>query len=96
MSHVEAFWVMHLLSVYSFFPAFESFGGDNVATLNYGQAVTSVVGLTSALEGGVDGDRRDPSFLATLTCSKLRIPSRPHRAIIVLSSSQGEPVSSVT
>jgi hypothetical protein len=26
-----------------------------------------------------------PSFFATLTCSKLRMPSRPHRAIMVLS-----------
>ena len=26
-----------------------------------------------------------PSFFATLTCSKLRIPSRPHRAIMALS-----------
>lgn len=34
---------------------------------------------------------RAPSFRATPDCSKLAMPSRPHRPIIALSSSHGEP-----
>ena len=51
----------------------------------------------SSRESGFTADSSfEPSFFATLTCSKLCMPWRPHLSIIALSSSQGEPTSLIS
>ena len=57
-----------------------------------GREATSEAGEADEVEADTaESNNRSPSFRATLTCSKLRMPSNPQRPIIALSSSQGEP-----